>query len=383
MADLGIFLAPISGPNPSGVELRNDARFHAIERLLEPTSRSERQAKVDQGGGGVVNVDWSGIVDQSAELATQGRDLRLLVIVARALANAQGFAGLVEGLDLLTRTVTDHWDNLHPALRDNPAPKEAAIRRTNAMAQLENADNGLRCDLEFTPVMTLRIVGTITCGDLADGILTASQVLALAPGISEREKPALLATHEARANRVRSGVKAYASEQPQAMSDLIAAVTLAQKSLTGLEAAIGARVSDDGVGMKFEKLSGFLGRILQTLNATQDSTGEHAAQAAEGTTMANDPAMSMNGATPLANGQMMGGGAGLPGRVASRQDVMRCLDMIIDFYERTEPSSPIPHLAQRMRKMVPMNFVQLMEEIAPSGMKEFRNLAGSTDAKSQ
>ena len=99
--------------------------------------------------------------------------------------------------------------------------------------------------------------------------------------------------------------------------------------------------------------------------------------------MANDPAMSMNGATPLANGQMTGGGAGLPGRVASRQDVMRCLDMIIDFYERTEPSSPIPHLAQRMRKMVPMNFVQLMEEIAPSGMKEFRNLAGSTDAKSQ
>jgi type VI secretion system protein ImpA len=29
-----------------------------------------------------------------------------------------------------------------------------------------------------------------------------------------------------------------------------------------------------------------------------------------------------------------------------------------------------------MRKMVPMNFMQLMEEIAPSGMKEFRNVAG-------
>ena len=53
--------------------------------------------------------------------------------------------------------------------------------------------------------------------------------------------------------------------------------------------------------------------------------------------------------------------------------------MIIDFYERTEPSSPIPHLARRVRTMVPMNFLQLMEEIAPSGMKEFKNVAGVDD----
>ena len=96
-----------------------------------------------------------------------------------------------------------------------------------------------------------------------------------------------------------------------------------------------------------------------------------------------EPSLALNGTDQLTNGQVTHGDAALPVRVNSRQDVERCLDMIIDFYERTEPSSPIPHLAQRMRKMVPMNFVQLMEEIAPSGMKEFRNLAGSIDAKSQ
>jgi type VI secretion system protein ImpA len=32
-----------------------------------------------------------------------------------------------------------------------------------------------------------------------------------------------------------------------------------------------------------------------------------------------------------------------------------------------------------MRKMVPMNFLQLMEEIAPSGMKEFKSVAGVDD----
>ncbi|MEF9603124.1 hypothetical protein O4J55_12525, partial [Paracoccus sp. PXZ] len=73
--------------------------------------------------------------------------------------------------------------------------------------------------------------------------------------------------------------------------------------------------------------------------------------------------------------------AGLPARLASRAEVETCLDLIIDFYERNEPASPLPHLARRMRKMVPMNFLQLMEELAPGGMKEFRNVAGVTEDK--
>ena len=60
---------------------------------------------------------------------------------------------------------------------------------------------------------------------------------------------------------------------------------------------------------------------------------------------------------------------------------MKCLDLIIDFYDRTEPSSPIPHLARRVRRMVPMDFLELMEDLAPSGLKEFRKLAGVADGK--
>jgi type VI secretion system protein ImpA len=67
--------------------------------------------------------------------------------------------------------------------------------------------------------------------------------------------------------------------------------------------------------------------------------------------------------------------------INSRADVEQSLEAIIAFYERTEPSSPIPHLAKRMHRMVSMDFVELMEEIAPSGMKEFRSVAGVADAK--
>jgi type VI secretion system protein ImpA len=76
-----------------------------------------------------------------------------------------------------------------------------------------------------------------------------------------------------------------------------------------------------------------------------------------------------------------GGAGGLPSRLDSRADVTKCLDLIIAFYERTEPASPIPHLARRMRRMVPMDFLELMEDLAPSGLKEFRILAGADNRK--
>ena len=69
----------------------------------------------------------------------------------------------------------------------------------------------------------------------------------------------------------------------------------------------------------------------------------------------------------------------MPDRLSSRAEVMVCLDRIIEFYDRTEPASPVPYLARRMRRMVPMDFLELMEDLAPSGLKEFRSLAGLSD----
>ena len=40
-------------------------------------------------------------------------------------------------------------------------------------------------------------------------------------------------------------------------------------------------------------------------------------------------------------------------------------DGIIEFYDRTEPASPVPYLARRMRRMVPMDFIELMADLAP------------------
>ena len=373
--ELEPFLVRVGDGDASGSELRNDPRFHAVERLLEPAARSFRLENIRTGGTGSVAIDWSEILSQSADLAPTGRDIRLLVIVARALANAEGFDGMRQGLDLLTSTVDQHWDTVHPVLREAASPREAATRRINALFQLENSDNGLLCDLEFATVLSPRGIGPVTVGDLCAGGLTRNQAQTELPsGLGEKEMTELLSRHEARANRVTAACRAQAIERPEEMAALTQSVEAARIALAALEAALTARVGENGVGVKFKELDKVLSRTLAPLAAAQSQAAPGAA-VSEVTAMAEPsaPPPATNGAHPPP------AASGIPGAVNSRRDVERCLDMIIDFYERTEPSSPIPHLARRMRKMVPMNFLQLMEEIAPSGMKEFKNVAGVDD----
>jgi type VI secretion system protein ImpA len=369
------FLVPVSSDNASGSELRNDPRFHVIERLMEPAARTVRLENVKSGGTGLVAIDWADVIAQAADLAMAGRDLRLLVIVVRALANAEGFAGLEQGLGLLTATVEQYWDSLHPTLRESPSLAEAARRRTNAISDLQNRDNGLLCDLDYMILLSPRGLGSVTCGDLCAGGLNRNVAQTEMPsGLGEKEMADLMARHDARVAKVTAACRAEAIERPEDLAHLIGSISAAKVALSALEGALSSRVGENGVGFKLPELDKVLTRTLVPLQSAQ-ATATPGTQATEGTVMAEPVS-----AAPVTNGAHPPPAAGgVPGAVNSRRDVERCLDMIIDFYERTEPSSPIPHLARRMRKMVPMNFLQLMEEIAPSGMKEFKNVAGVDD----
>lgn len=101
--ELDQFFAPVDSDAPSGVDLRNDARFHAIEQLIAPAAKENRAASDDGDAAAASSVEWVDVRDKAAELATEGQDLRLLVIVTRSLFNTDRFAGLAAGLDMLTK----------------------------------------------------------------------------------------------------------------------------------------------------------------------------------------------------------------------------------------------------------------------------------------
>lgn len=71
--------------------------------------------------------------------------------------------------------------------------------------------------------------------------------------------------------------------------------------------------------------------------------------------------------------------AALRGEVRSRDDVLRAIDAICAYYARAEPSSPVPLLLQRCRRMVTMSFVDILKEMLPESVAGLQKIAGKTD----
>ena len=66
----------------------------------------------------------------------------------------------------------------------------------------------------------------------------------------------------------------------------------------------------------------------------------------------------------------------LAGEVSSREDVIRVLDRVCDYYQRHEPSSPIPLLLQRAKRLVSKDFMDVMRNVAPDAMAQIESLRG-------
>ena len=383
MIDLALWLNPLDGANPSGEDLRNDPAFHELERL------TEAQLKVVHDGGNKASqstsaVDWAAVLEKSEELQSRGRDLRLLVIVTRALANEEKLAGLAQGLTLIARTLDQYWDTMHPALRTGATPRDAALRRINALLDLQNGQEGLLANLRQTVFFSPRAIGPISGRDLEQAALDERVMLQeAASGLGTAEKAALAAAHNQLLNRVRTACAAQIDQAADTVTTLLADARAAISALEAVDTALNARI--EGNGAAVPDLKKFLQRLLTTLerNSSAGAMANGAAKPApQPAQPASTPTQNGHGAETMASvASSVEPSAGLPDRINSRDDVVKCLDLVVAFYDRTEPSSPIPHLARRVRRMVHMDFVELMEDLAPSGLKEFRLLAGVPDAK--
>ena len=79
------------------------------------------------------------------------------------------------------------------------------------------------------------------------------------------------------------------------------------------------------------------------------------------------------------NGTGVGQRAALSGEITSRDDVVRALDKICDYYARHEPSSPLPLLLQRCKRLATMSFIEIVREMVPDGLSQVEMIAGKRE----
>jgi type VI secretion system protein ImpA len=108
-------LAPISGANPSGKNLKYDRVFDAIKE-----SRRE-DIDVNQGDWKTTlkTADWPQVIKLAGEaLAKRSKDLQLAAWLVDAHVRREGFEVLAPSFVLLQSLLEEFWDTLYPELED-------------------------------------------------------------------------------------------------------------------------------------------------------------------------------------------------------------------------------------------------------------------------
>ena len=69
-------------------------------------------------------------------------------------------------------------------------------------------------------------------------------------------------------------------------------------------------------------------------------------------------------------------GAVSVGAIRSRQDAIRALDAVAQFFRQNEPSSPIPLFLERAKRLVSKDFLEVLADIAPEAIPQARAAGG-------
>jgi type VI secretion system protein ImpA len=89
------------------------------------------------------------------------------------------------------------------------------------------------------------------------------------------------------------------------------------------------------------------------------------------------PASAASPAAPAASHEAFS----LRGELRTREDVVKALDGVCAYYARHEPSSPVPLLVERCKRLVSMSFLEIVKDMMPDGLSAIQTIAGKQDAE--
>ncbi|SAL80395.1 ImpA-like protein [Caballeronia arvi] len=339
-ADIAAWLTALAPDAPCGEDEEYSPEFRALEEAIA--------GKPDAQYGGTVIAatppDWTLARSLSITLLDRTRDLRVAVHYTRSGMVREGFAGLACGLALIEGLLDQHWSGVHPQLDASDGDDPTA--RVNALSALVDGA-GIVGELRDVPFVAPRGQRGFALRDL--------EVLAgEAPLYEGDEMPTLAAIDAAFAQ---AGI-----DEGRAMCEALSA---ARASLANIERALTGRVGPSRA-LDFGPLARPLQRIAEFVAAHTGGRGS-----AMETSSSEEGAGSGTAAHAAA-----ATGPATPRRIASARDVSDALDAICAYYAECEPSSPLPVLLQRARRLVGKSFIEIIEDVAPDGAHQFRHLGG-------
>lgn len=353
--DLEAILAAIPGDQPVGTDLREDytptSVYFRLRDARADARDAERQAdSPDRQGDGssgdeALQGKWRPVATLAAgALKESTKDLEIATWLTEALVRTAGLEGLKAGAAVIGGLVERYWDGAFPL------PEEGDMEfRVAAVAGLsgQGADGTLMQPLRKLPLFT-RPDGSSFCLWQYQSSLELSGILD--PERREQRIAAGVVPFEEVENEARAAGKAHWSAQRTTLIEAMAAWEAMGRTLdekAGPASPSGIRVRDA------------LQLMLDTCNRFAPAEGEEEGEAApaDGQTAvvavrAAPVAAAATPGAPLVNGP-----------IAGREQALRQLGEIAEWFKRNEPNSPIGYTLDEAVRRARMAWPELVAEL--------------------
>jgi type VI secretion system protein ImpA len=332
-------LKPISEEAPCGEDLSYDVSLQELETMARGKEETQFSAAEPP--------DWKKMQARCLELFGRSKDLRIAMTLVATSLELDGLAGFRETLGLIKGLVETYWTTVHPQL--DPADDNDPLQRMNIVATLATPIGTFGDTLKIlerlraVPLSRSVQMGSFNLGD----ILRAE---AGAPPQADKPAPTVSQIEAA----FRDSPPEYLGETLHLLNDCILLEQAIDDSVT---ASVGAARAPD-LALLSAELVAMRNRVAPYVRDTAGAaaTAVDTAGAVEGSSGAR--AMS------------------LEGDIRSREDVIRLLNKICQYYDRAEPSSPVPLILKRAVRLAGMDFMQIINDLTPDSISQIRTVTG-------
>jgi type VI secretion system protein ImpA len=328
---------------PAGANLELDPDFSALERAVQGKPETPQ-------GDPATPPDWKEAESLADGLLQRTRDLRILTHLAAARLHRAGLPAFADVLTQIRDQLEARWDQVHPQL--DPEDNRDPTWRKNALSGLQDPGSVLRA-LRDLPVASARDRGTVLWRDIAvfQGQLPAD------PGRQKLTEVAIRSV--------------FAATDADRLATLRDAVGRALREARSIPAAFEAHAGR-GAGPDFAPLQKLLQEMEQGMQRFEVVKPDEPA--------AEEPADAA-AAEPVAAASARGGvNLRSISAVSRREDALYLLDLAAAYFRANEPSSPLPILIDRARRLATMEFLDILRDIAPDGLGQAQIIAGPPPA---
>jgi len=347
LIDIDVLLKEISPAQPCGEDLEYDANYGALERAT--------RGKSEQVFGNTIvpaePPDWTQVQREAIELFKRTKDLRIAAYLTQALIRTQGWNGFCDGLTLIHGLLAQYWESVYPLL--DPDDDNDPTSRINTIVTL--CDPEMTLDgLRFAPLVNARGIGSFGLRDWQ----IANKEITPPKGAPAPELNVIEAAFQQVEFSVLQATATAISQSRQLIAN-IEAVLLTQ---VGVGAAPDMTALSDLTKEAEKVIAAPLAlRVEQAPELANDSVVESSTDEMQ--------MVVANTGQPATSGTL--------NAINNRNDVIRALDLLCDYYQKQEPSSPIPLLLRRAKLLVKKDFLEILQELAPDGLAQAQALRGS------